>query len=159
MKRLAFLLLLASLVYSCGTPAFIREAESSIGGYWELTDIAYPGGEKDFNVSLFNEVPAACLEQSSWNFIPNNNTGSYELSGIGCGEGPNFFIWFFPEAGAENQETDLMLKPTDAQYLSVSGNKGYRIELAQLTEGRMVWKETVFFEGEPFTIKMNFKRN
>ena len=157
MKKIAILLVAALLLASCGSSAVVNEARKTISGDWTLSNVSFPGDEDNLKVTLLNNIPAACLENSSWNFISNNNTGSFETPGIACGEpGPNFFIWSVDEVDAAGDNYDLMFKPTDADFDSTTGNSGYRINLTQLTADSMVWEQTVMFEGKPFTIQMNF---
>lgn len=156
MKKLALILLCLMTLASCGTSQVVREAQETINGDWRLSSISYPGNEEDLQVSVFNDVPAECLENSTWNFISSNNTGSYNPIGAGCDAGPNFFIWSVDEVDATAGNYDLMFKPTDADFKSTMNNSGYRINLTNLSAGQMVWEQTIMFEGKPFTIKMNF---
>lgn len=143
---------------SCGSSAVVDEARKTIRGDWTLTDVTFPGDEDDLEVTLLNAIPAPCLENSSWNFISNNNTGSFETSGLTCENGPHFFIWTIDEVDAAGNNYDLMFKPTDADYDSTTGNAGYRLNLTNLTGNSMVWEQTINFEGKPFTIQMNFTK-
>ena len=158
MRRVAFLVLSMAFLVSCGSMAVVKEATLTMKGDWQLTSVTYPGEDDELQVSLFNEVPSSCLENSSWHFISNNNTGSYEPSGLGCENSPQFFIWSIKEADASAGTFDLMFKPTDADYESTTGNKGYRINLKSLSGDQMVWEQTINFEGRPFPIQMNFTK-
>ncbi|GAB2769999.1 lipocalin family protein [Salinimicrobium soli] len=157
MKRIV-VALISLLLVSCGTSAVVKEATQTMKGDWRLTSINYPGNEENLDVTLFNDVPSECLENSKWFFRTSNNTGSYEPAGMSCTSGPNFFIWSITEMDAAAGNYDLMLKPTDADYDSTMNNKGYRINLVNLTATQMVWEQTITFEGQPFTIRMNFNK-
>lgn len=157
MKKTALILFLATLV-SCGSSQVVREAGKTMKGDWRLTSISYPGNEEALQVTVFNDVPAECLENSTWNFISSNNTGSYNPIGAGCDAGPNFFIWSIDEVNEAAGNYDLMFKPTDEDYKSTMNNRGYRINLTNLSADQMVWEQTITFEGEPFTIRMNFNK-
>lgn len=159
MKKFFVILLLASIVISCGSSAVVNDARRTMKGDWTLNNITYPGNTEALNVRLFEDSSASCLENSSWTFISNNNTGSYDVINPQCNTGPRFFRWSVDEANAAAGSYDFMLKPTDADYKSTSGNQGFRINLVRLTDTDMVWEQTVNFEGEPFTIKMNFSKN
>ena len=156
MKKPLLSILCFVLFLSCGTSAVVKDAKATVAGDWQLTSVDYPEEENNLKVSLLNNVPAACLEGSSWNFIRNNNTGSYVPAGPGCEEGPNFYIWALSENEVPTTEFDLLLKPTDADFKSTTGNQGYRIDVVRLSENEMLWEQTITFEGKPFTIKMNF---
>ncbi|MCY2687035.1 lipocalin family protein [Salinimicrobium sp. TH3] len=158
MKKIAFLFFSLAFLVSCGSSRVVDEARETMRGDWQLTSITYPGNDQNIQVSLLNDIPARCLEGSSWMFVSNNNTGSYEPSGINCDSNAQFFIWSIDGAGGAMGNYDLMLKPTNEDYKSELGNQGYRINLTHLSGDQMTWEQTVNFEGKPFTIKMNFNK-
>ena len=157
MKKIVLIVLMVGTLISCGPGKVVQEAEGTIKGDWRLTNITYPENQ-NLKVTLLNNVPARCLEGSSWNFIANNNTGSYSPLGATCPTGPNFFIWSVNEMDAAAGSYDLLLKPTDADFKSTTGNQGYRLNLVNLSGDQMVWEQTLNFEGKPFTIRMNFNK-
>ncbi|WP_029033029.1 lipocalin family protein [Salinimicrobium terrae] len=158
MKKVGFLILSVFFLVSCGSSRVENDARATINGDWQLTDITYPGNDQNVQVSLLNDVPARCLEGSTWNFISNNNTGSFVNSGINCDSETEFFIWSIDGSNAAMGNYDLMFKPTNADHKSETGNQGYRINLTQLSGDQMTWEQTVSFEGKPFTIRMNFNK-
>lgn len=158
MKKVAFFIFSMLFLVSCGSSDVVKEAGKTINGNWRLSSVTYPGNEANLQVTLLNDVPAKCLENSSWNFISNNNTGSYEPAGMGCQSGTNFFIWSVNEMSAAGTSYDLLYKPTDDDHKSTTGNQGYRLNLTNLTGDQMVWEQTITFEGRPFTIRMNFNK-
>lgn len=158
MKKLAILIFSVAFLISCGSSRVVEEARETMKGDWQLTDISYPGNNQDVQVSLLNNIPATCLEGSTWNFIANNNTGSFVNSGLNCGSETRFFIWSIDGSNAGMGQYDLLIKPTNESYKSELGNQGYRINLTHLSDDRMTWEQTVNFEGRPFTITMNFNK-
>ena len=158
MKKIAVLILSMAFLVSCGTSQVANEARKTMSGDWQLTSITYPGNDQNVQVSLLDDIQARCLENSSWNFISNNNTGSYEPSGMNCDANPRFFIWSIDDTNAAAGNFDLMFKPTNSDHKSESGNIGYRLNLTNLSGSQMVWEQTVQFEGRPFTIRMNFNK-
>ena len=157
MKKIALTLFMLGTLISCGTSAVVKEANDTMKGDWVLTSISYPGNESALKVTLFNDVSSECLENSRWNFISRNHTGSYIPSGMTCGNDTRFFRWSVQEVNSEAGNYDFMLKPTDADYKSVS-DRGFRIDIKNLDQNQMVWEQTITFEGEPFTIRMNFNK-
>lgn len=156
MKRLLALVLFSSLMVSCGSSKVVRESRKEIKGYWSLEQITYSESGK-FNVTIFNDTSAECMEGSSWRFIPNNNRGTYEIQNADCPTGVRNFIFDIQEVDANTGLYDFMLKPTDEKYKS-SNNIGFRLRLAQMTTNSMQWEQTVSLEGKPFTIYMNFTK-
>lgn len=156
MKRILTLLVFSALVLSCGTPKTVRESRKVIKGYWSLDDISY--SEKGtFNVQIFNDTSAECFEGTSWRFIPNNNTGTYEVQNGDCPTGTRNFIFDIQAVDQNTGLYDFLLKPTDEKHKSAT-DIGFRLHLDQLTDTSMKWKQTVSLEGEPFTIFMNFSK-
>lgn len=156
----AFLIILCStLLVSCKLNPLLAEARKSFKGDWELTSITYPGSSGEYNVTLFNDASANCFLYSKWSFVSNNNTGSYWLTQPECSEHKRFFVWSINDSRSGEENPDLLLKPTDADFNSTSENQGYRINIIRSTNAEMVWEHTVTLEGEPFTVRMNFSKN
>lgn len=157
MKKIAIILILFGFLVSCGSSAVVKEATATIKGDWVLNSVEYPGNAENLEITLLNDTSAQCLEGSTWNFISRNNTGSYKPEKIMCGTQPRFFRWSVTEVNPAAGNYDLMLKPTDQDYKSPT-DRGFRINLTNLTGNQMTWEQTVNFEGEPFIIKMNFNK-
>lgn len=157
-KLLVFIFALVFLV-SCGSSAVVNDARKTMKGNWQITSVTYPGNADNLAVSLLNDIPANCLENSTWQFVSNNNTGTFQPSGMNCDTSERYFIWTIDEVDAAGGNYDLMFKPTNAKHKSEMGNAGYRLNLINLTGSTMVWEQTVNFEGKPFTIRMNFSKN
>ncbi len=158
MKKLVILLTLSVLISSCGTSKVAREARKTFDGNWTLTSITYPNNPGEFNVTLFNEASASCFEDSTWDFVSNNNRGTYTVRGVGCDGDTNYFIWSIDEENTPAGVYDFLLKPTNDDYNSTTGDQGFRLNLKSLTDTNMVWEQTVSLDGSPFTIRMNFSK-
>ncbi|MFV0540438.1 MAG: lipocalin family protein [Aestuariibaculum sp.] len=153
MKRILLLVLTIGLV-SCGTSKVVRDSKKVIKGNWALNNITY-SESGTFNVSLLNDVSKECFEGSTWQFIPNNNTGTYTINGSDCAVGDRYFVFTIQEVDAATGLYSFLLKPTDAKHKS-STNQGFRLQLTALSDTDMQWQQTVNVEGKPFTITMNF---
>ncbi|MCB0447572.1 MAG: lipocalin family protein [Gelidibacter sp.] len=155
MKRILLLLVTISLM-SCGGTKTVRASKKVIKGNWSLNSITYnqPG---TYNVTLLDDASKACFEGSTWQFIPNNNTGTYNINGAGCTSGERNFVFTIQEIDETTGLYDFLLKPTNAKNKSET-NKGFRLNLASLSETDMQWKQTLTVDGKPFTITMNFSK-
>lgn len=142
--------------FGCATPKTVQESKKVIKGYWNLEQISYnkPG---TFNVTLFGDTSAECMEGSNWRFIPNNNKGSYSIENTDCPTGERNFIFSILEIDSSSGLYDFMVKPTDAKGKS-EDNSGFRMRLAQLSDTNMQWEQTVTLEGAPFKIIMDFSK-
>src|SRR5690606_25852415 len=130
---------------SCGASQVEREARKTFNGTWTLNNISFPGNSEELQVTLFNDATADCIRNSSWNFISNNNTGTYVTSNPQCDSNTRFFIWSIDEVNAEAGTYNLLLKPTNSDNNSTTGNQGFRINLITLTDTNMVWEQSVNF--------------
>ena len=159
MRKIMFILLTAVVLSSCGASQVQREARKTFNGGWTLSNISFPNSSDGLQVTLFEDATADCLRNSNWNFISNNNEGTYTLTSATCDTSTRHFIWSIDEVNAATGTYNLLLKPTNADHESTTGNQGFRINIVTLTDTNMVWEQTVNFEGEPFTIRMNFNKN
>ncbi len=158
MKKILFLSALIILISACGPGKVAKEARKTFNGDWALTNVTYPNSSGTYNVTLLNDVSAECLENSTWNFISNNNKGSYYVTGTGCDSGERYFMWSIDDENAAADSYDFLLKPTNDDYKSTTGNQGFRMNLVSLSDSQMVWEQTVSLEGSPFVIRMNFNK-
>ena len=155
MRHLIILVLTLSLL-SCGTSKVVRDSEKDLKGNWTLNSFNY-SKTGSFAVNLFNDTSTDCFEGSTWEFIPNNNSGTYEINSSDCVTGPRKFKFFIQEIDAATGLYDFMLKPVNAKGKSET-NQGYRLKLAGITETTMQWRQTVTLDDSPFTIFMNFTK-
>ena len=156
MKKLIMLAIVAATAFACGTPKTVQESRKVIKGYWNLDEVSYDSSGT-FNVTMFNDTSAECFEGSMWRFIPNNNTGRYNIENSNCPTGERNFIFTIQEIDPTSGLYDFLLKPTNAKGKSDT-NAGYRLRLTQLNENSMRWEQTVNLDGKPFKINMNFSK-
>ncbi|WOD44820.1 lipocalin family protein [Hwangdonia lutea] len=153
MKHLLILLLTVTFV-SCGSTKTVRQAKKTIKGNWTLTSVTY-NKTGTYNVTLLNDASKACFEGSTWQFVPNNNTGTYAINQTACNTGERYFNFTIQEVDAQTGLYDFLLKPTNEKGKSET-NQGFRIKLKALSETSMQWEQTVLVDGAPFVITMNF---
>ncbi|TYP75240.1 lipocalin family protein [Aquimarina intermedia] len=158
MKKILLLTLVALAVISCSpTQRTINSAKKTLKGSWSLDNISY-SRSGIFEVTLYDDASAECLTGSTWRFIPNNNTGTYDVNRDACMQmGARNFRWTIPTPDA-NGVYSFMFKPINEKKKSINNNKGYRMTLESLDETTMTWTQTVSLEGKPFVITMNFNK-
>lgn len=156
MKKIFILALIAATAYSCGPSKTVQESRKVIKGYWNLDNVTYDSAGT-FNVTMFNDTSVECFEGSTWRFIPNNNTGRYNIDNPDCPTGERNFIFTIQEINADTGLYDFMLKPTNEKGKSET-NAGFRLRLAQLNDSSMRWEQTVSLDGKPFKININFSK-
>lgn len=148
----------AIFLAACGPSKTAKEARKTFDGEWTLTSVTYPNSSGEFDVTLLNDANASCFENSTWDFVSNNNRGSYTVQGTNCSGGERNFIWSIDEENTPEGIFDFLLKPTDEDYKSTTGNQGFRMNLKSLSKSEMVWEQSVMLEGSPFVIRMNFSK-
>ncbi|EDM43108.1 hypothetical protein SCB49_12824 [unidentified eubacterium SCB49] len=154
MKKIFLLTLVVGLLASCGVPKTVIQSKKVIKGDWTISDISY-SESGTFNTTLLNDASKECFENSTWRFIPNNNTGIYSINNGNCATGDRYFAFTIQEIDADTGYYDFLLKPTDEKGKSET-NAGFRLRLSQLSDTNMQWQQTVNAGGSPLTISMNF---
>lgn len=155
MKKV-ILILLAIGLFSCGTSKTVRDSKKTIKGDWTLSTITFSKTGK-YNVTLLNDTSKDCFEGSIWQFIPNNNTGTYTINESSCSTGVRNFVFTIQEVDSQSGFYDFLLKPTDDRNKSET-NQGFRLKLTALSDTNMQWQQTVTADGVPFIINMNFAK-
>lgn len=155
MRKLMILILTVTL-FSCGSSKTVRDSKKVIKGEWVLNSINYSEAGT-FNVTLLDDASKKCFEYSTWRFIPNNNTGIYTINDSSCEQGDRYFVFTIQEVDEQTGLYDFLLKPTNEKGKSQT-NKGFRMRLSAISETSMQWQQTVYVEGDPFTITMNFNK-
>ena len=155
MKKLV-ILFISICFLACGSSKTVRVSKKVIKGDWALNSIK-TSAIGDLKITLFNDSNKACFENSTWQFIPNNNTGTYELTGKNCAIDQRYFVFTIDEVNEATGLYNFLLKPTNKKGKSET-NAGFRLELTSLTETSMQWQQVVTLEGKPFIINMNFTK-
>ena len=155
MKK-SILLLVIILLTSCGASKTVRTSKKVIKGNWTLNTINYDTSGT-LKVTLLSDASSRCFEGSTWQFIPNNNSGLYTINNGSCNTGERHFIFTIAEIDEATGLYDFLLKPTNEKGKSET-NKGFRLRLTQLSDNSMQWQQTVTANGKPFTISMNFSK-
>jgi hypothetical protein len=157
MKKIIFLtLMMATILASCGTSKTVRTSKKVMKGQWTLNEITY-NEYGTFRITFFGDATKDCIEGSDWQFIPNNNTGTYTIENINCITGVRNFNFAIQEIDEATGLYDFMLKPVDEKGKSAS-NKGFRLKLVQLSDTNMVWEQAASLDGKTITITMNFSK-
>lgn len=150
------LVLIGICLFSCGASKTVRDSKKVIKGNWTLSSIDY-SKTGTYNVTLLNDASRECFEGSTWQFIPNNNTGNYNISKPSCNSGDRYFVFTIDEVDETTGLYDFLIKPTNEKGKSET-NQGFRMKLKLLTETNMQWQQTVRVDGASFIINMNFTK-
>jgi len=153
MKKI-FILMLTLALASCGASksTTIVINKKTLKGEWSLSNITY-SKTGSYNVNIFNDVSKECFEGSTWKFVSNNNTGTYNVSDSNCETGERKFVYVIESIDEVTGLYDFLLKPDNNPT-----NKGYRLKLKQANDNFMQWQQTITVDGSPFIINMNFTK-
>ena len=139
---------------SCSTA---KQAQASrddfykLKGNWEVTSVDY---EKGYKIKPFDEgADAKCFVGSQWNLIPNNNTGSYSLSGGGDCPTVTRAIKF-----DVNSEKQFSFKVIDAGVKAKNVTAGYVLDFQNQTPTTFTLVQNVPFEGKILKVYYNFTK-
>lgn len=155
MKNL-ILLVFTFCFLSCGGTKTVRDSKKVIKGDWTLTSIDY-SETGIYSITLFNDASKNCFEGSTWHFVPNNNTGIYNITSSECSTGERYFVFTIDEIDKMTGLYDFLLKPTNKKSKSET-NQGFRLKLNALSDTQMQWQQTVLVGNKPFNIIMNFTK-
>ncbi|WP_394748965.1 lipocalin [Spongiimicrobium salis] len=158
MQKIVKLLVISLLLVSCNASKTIIQSKRVMKGNWTLDNVTH-NASGTYSIELLQDVSRDCFEGSTWQFIPNNNSGLYSINNGGCATGERPFIFTIQEINAQTGLYDFLLKPTtklgkaDKQKTS-----GFRLNLTALSDTAMQWQQTLQVDGKPFTITMNFSK-
>ncbi len=155
MKKIWILLLTTGLL-ACGGSKVVRESKKTIKGNWALNSVS-SSAIGDIKVTLLDDANKDCFEGGMWQFISNNNTGTYTLSGTNCDATARYFVFTIDEIDESSGLYDFLLKPTNEKGKSET-NVGFRLKLTSLTANTMQWQQTVYLDDKPIQINMNFSK-
>lgn len=164
MNQLTKTLLLCCIslfLISCGgTSPTTRMANQIVNGEWILQEVDYESETNgNFEIKLFDGLPANCIEGTTWKFTANNYSGNYRLTDDSCETiGTRQFLWSIPK-DMYGLDYSILIKPVNHRKKSTMNNKGYRMQLSEVHPTSMIWTYDIALDGERFTLKLNFERN
>ena len=120
-------------------------------GSWEISSVDY---DKQCKIKPFDEgADAQCFVGSQWNLVPNNNTGSYALSGGGDCPTVTRAIKF-----DVNSEKQFSFKVIDAGVKAKNVTAGYVLDFQNQTPTTFTLVQNVPFEGKILKVYYNFTK-
>ena len=132
-------------------------AKKGLNGSWILTDIQFDGIPKGSKVSIFDEAPYQCFIGSQWDFISNNNKGSYTITSTdnGCNTLTQPIIWsIVQENGASLFQFKKIFNGDKAKNVTT----GYKVTVSDVEATTMTWRAVVGFQGQTGYLVYTFQR-
>jgi CRISPR/Cas system CMR-associated protein Cmr1 (group 7 of RAMP superfamily) len=129
MRKLSYLFLLIFIV-ACKTNTATKldnKTERVIKGKWQISSVNFIGSEY-FKINAFDLADVKCFENSTWNFVSNNNTGDFTLSNTSCTGYRSKITWFI------NKEGNFVMKILDDGIKSKRVKEGYVLRVANVSD-------------------------
>lgn len=145
-------------ITSCSTqnsPISQKQVEQpslyKLKGDWRITSVDYDS--KKFKIKPFDEgVDAQCFVGSVWKLVPNNNSGSYTLSGAHC---PNITQAIKFEVTKNNE---FRFKKLEQNIKAKNIIEGYVLQLENHQTDSFTLAQSVPFQGEIIKVYYQFER-
>lgn len=157
MKKALIACSLGLIVASCTTQNMAQNTVENptiykLKGNWEITSVDY--NQKKFKLKPFQEgADAQCFVGSTWNLIPNNNSGSYTLHGGGnC---PNVTQ---PIKFEVTKDKEFRFKKLEQNVKAKNITEGYVLQLENHQNNSFTLVQSVPFEGEIIKVHYQFQR-
>ncbi|MCG6189556.1 lipocalin family protein [Maribellus maritimus] len=156
MKRNLFFLCLSLLFVACSTTKQVRTAQKGLKGDWTLSSVTTDKGNIVSIKTLFNQASPDCFEGSSWSFVSNNNSGTYNFEGANCDNSTHSIKWFMEE---NDDEVFFLWKFIPEGMKPKDVTAGYKLKLLSESETEFVLAQDASFEGNMMTIYYQFVKS
>ena len=119
---------LSAILFSCSAH---KVQGVNLNGTWTLTNVSAEGTNGNYRTTVFDDVPASCLNGSVWN-LPNNGKGSYTISDSSseCVAGSRQIYW---SVRSDNGINYFQFKKLDSGAQAKDIQDGYRLEITSTT--------------------------
>lgn len=147
MKKILFLFVSFAFLVSCKS-TLDTKSQTGIKGNWTITKVSYVGSDV-MKVNSFNIADSKCFEGSLWNFVPNNNKGTMQLTKSGCPAFSSPIVWTITKTG------DFTLKITEGDKAK-NVTHGYFLKVRNQTENSFQLVDNVNVGGKNTEIIYQF---
>jgi hypothetical protein len=148
----------ALFIFSCSATQKPSGANKiKINGSWTLQNIDYSNTKDQFKTSLFGEADSECFVGSQWNFIQNNNSGTYTLvSNQNCSGVSRQIKWDIINQG---EVQFFQFKRLEPEVKAKNITAGYRLQIASSTENSIQMIQNANVNGELINLIYTFSKN
>ncbi|VXB51884.1 conserved hypothetical protein [Flavobacterium sp. 9AF] len=156
MKRLFLILGIVISIASCKSTSPVgtkldMKSEVALKGDWILSHVSYPNSDY-VKLKSFDLVDSNCFVGSRWNFVSNNNKGSFNLTNTACSLYSSAITWYV------NKEGRFVMKILDAEKAK-KVESGYVLDLINVTESTFQLIDHVVIAGKNTDVTYQFVRN
>lgn len=146
-------------IFSCTTTQKVSSSTNKIklNGSWTLQNINYSNVTDKFKTSLFGEGDSECFVGSQWNFIQNNNSGSYSLvSNPNCSGVSRQIKW---DIISQGETQYFQFKRLEPAVKAKNITAGYRLQVSSSTESSIQMIQNANVDSEVITLIYTFIKN
>ena len=156
MKKLLLLSLLALFFVGCkttsvGNTKLDTSSQVDLKGNWRVSSVTYPGSEY-IKVNSFDIADSQCFVGSTWNFISNNNKGSFSLNKSDCASYNSPITWYI------NKEGKFVLKVLDEGLKSKKVKTGYFLGVENQSENSFQLVDKINVGNNPTKVVYQFEK-
>ncbi|SHE72644.1 Lipocalin-like domain-containing protein [Mariniphaga anaerophila] len=156
MKINLILLSLFLMFAACSTTKQVRTSQRGLKGSWTLSSVSTDRGNTVSIKTLFNQASPSCFENSSWNFVSNNNSGTYRFNNGSCDDSTHSIKWFMKDNG---DEISFLWKFIPEGMKAKDVKAGYELKLISESESEFFLAQNAILEGSTITIYYQFVKN
>jgi len=128
-----------------------RKLQSSLKGIWKISEVRYPGSDY-IKVNSFQIADSKCLIGSTWQFIPNNNTGIMKMNNADCQAFTSSIVWNVSKEGI------FGLKFIDSGVKSKKVTQGYLMRFTTQTPTSFQLVDQIEVGGQQKEITYQFEK-
>ena len=156
MRKLLLLGLFAIVFAGCktasvGNTKLDKSSQVDIKGNWRIASVSYPGSEY-IKVNSFDIADSQCFVGSTWNFISNNNKGSFSLNKSDCATYNSPITWYI------NKEGQFVLKVLDEGLKSKKVKTGYFLMVENQSENSFQLVDKINVGNNPTNVVYQFEK-
>ena len=156
MRKLLLLGLFAIVFAGCktasvGNTKLDKSSQVDIKGNWRIASVSYPGSEY-IKVNSFDIADSQCFVGSTWNFISNNNKGSFSLNKSDCATYNSPITWYI------NKDGQFVLKVLDEGLKSKKVKTGYFLMVENQSENSFQLVDKINVGNNPTNVVYQFEK-
>ncbi len=156
MRKLLLLGLFAIVFAGCktasvGNTKLDKSSQVDIKGNWRIASVSYPGSEY-IKVNSFDIADSQCFVGSTWNFISNNNKGSFSLNKSDCATYNSPITWYI------NKDGQFVLKVLDEGLKSKKVKTGYFLMVENQSENSFQLVDKINVGNNPTSVVYQFEK-
>jgi hypothetical protein len=126
-------------------------SQKKLKGNWQITDVTFPD-QQNYKIKSFQIADAKCFIGSQWNFVPNNNTGSLNLTKSDCPQFSSPIVWNINKNGV------FSFKFVGSGTKAKKVTQGFKLRIANQTNNSFQLVDDINVEGSQKELTYQFQK-